>query len=146
MGKTMGTKTSGRPTATRRDFSSASLSLLSTALTFGAVLPGNAEAQSAPAGGTSSRRQVLKERLPGEPAREISLVEITYPPGTGSPPHMHANGVAAFVVSGAIASKVGGGPERIFHAGDAWWEPAGAVHRVSRNASYRFIIAPQIPI
>jgi quercetin dioxygenase-like cupin family protein len=41
----------------------------------------------------------------------------------------------AFVVSGAIASKVGDGPERTFHAGDAWWEPPGAIHRVSRNAS-----------
>jgi quercetin dioxygenase-like cupin family protein len=41
----------------------------------------------------------------------------------------------AFVVSGTIASKVGDGSEQTFHAGDAWWEPAGAIHRVSRNAS-----------
>jgi quercetin dioxygenase-like cupin family protein len=41
----------------------------------------------------------------------------------------------AFVVSGSVASKVGDEPERIFHAGEAWWEPPGAVHRVSRNAS-----------
>jgi quercetin dioxygenase-like cupin family protein len=41
----------------------------------------------------------------------------------------------AFVVSGTIASKVGDAPEQTFHAGDAWWEPPGAVHRVSRNAS-----------
>jgi quercetin dioxygenase-like cupin family protein len=41
----------------------------------------------------------------------------------------------AFVVSGSIASKVGDGPEHIFRAGDAWWEPAGAIHHVSRNAS-----------
>jgi quercetin dioxygenase-like cupin family protein len=48
---------------------------------------------------------------------------------------MHANGVMAFVVSGTIVSKVGDGPEQTFHAGDAWWEPEGAIHRVSRNAS-----------
>jgi quercetin dioxygenase-like cupin family protein len=41
----------------------------------------------------------------------------------------------AFVVAGAIASKVGDGPERTFRAGEAWWEPPGAIHRVSRNAS-----------
>jgi quercetin dioxygenase-like cupin family protein len=41
----------------------------------------------------------------------------------------------AFVVSGAIASKVNDGAEQTFHAGEAWWEPQGAVHRVSRNAS-----------
>jgi quercetin dioxygenase-like cupin family protein len=60
---------------------------------------------------------------------------VTYPPATGSPPHLHANGVLAFVVSGTVASKVGDGPERAFHADDAWWEPPGAIHRVSRNAS-----------
>jgi hypothetical protein len=41
----------------------------------------------------------------------------------------------AFVVSGTIVSKVGDGPEQTFHAGDAWWEPEGAIHRVSRDAS-----------
>jgi quercetin dioxygenase-like cupin family protein len=41
----------------------------------------------------------------------------------------------AFVVAGAIASKVGDQPEQVFHEGEAWWEPLGAVHRVSRNAS-----------
>ena len=41
----------------------------------------------------------------------------------------------AYVVSGAIASKVGDGAEQTFHTGEAWWEPPGAIHRVSRNAS-----------
>jgi quercetin dioxygenase-like cupin family protein len=40
-----------------------------------------------------------------------------------------------FVISGNIASKVGDEPERMFSAGSAWWEPPGAIHRVSRNAS-----------
>jgi quercetin dioxygenase-like cupin family protein len=83
----------------------------------------------------SGRRSVIKQDLPGEPQREISLVEVTYAPGEGSPPHLHANGVLAFVVSGAVISKVGEGPERTFQAGEAWWEPPGAIHRISRNAS-----------
>jgi quercetin dioxygenase-like cupin family protein len=41
----------------------------------------------------------------------------------------------AYVVSGAIGSKVGDEPEQMFHAGNAWWEPPGATHRISRNAS-----------
>jgi quercetin dioxygenase-like cupin family protein len=84
---------------------------------------------------TSTRRDVIKQEIPGEPQRDLSLVEVTYPPGTGSPPHLHANGVMAFVVSGTIVSKVGDGTEQMFHAGDAWWEPPGAIHRVSRNPS-----------
>jgi quercetin dioxygenase-like cupin family protein len=65
----------------------------------------------------------------------MTLVEVVFPPGVGSPPHLHANGVMAFVVSGSIASKIGDEPERVFRAGEAWWEPPGAVHRVSRNTS-----------
>jgi quercetin dioxygenase-like cupin family protein len=41
----------------------------------------------------------------------------------------------AFVVSGAVESKVGDEAARTFAAGEAWWEPPGAIHRVSRNAS-----------
>jgi len=116
---------------TGRGFNSASL--LSLIMTVAATLPGAAAAQ--PAGTASTRRNVIKQRPPGEPERDITLVEVTYAPGTGSPPHVHVNGIIAFVVSGAVASKVGDGPEQTFRAGDAWWEPPGAIHRVSRNAS-----------
>ena len=121
------------PAMTRRGFNSASL--LPLIMTVAATLPSAAAAHPEPQGGASTRREVIKQRLPGEPERDITLVEVTYPPGIGSPPHMHANGVMAFVVSGTIASKVGDRPERTFHAGDAWWEPVGAIHRVSRNTS-----------
>jgi quercetin dioxygenase-like cupin family protein len=117
----------------RRHFNHASLvSLLAAAAT---ALNDTASAQQRAASGTPTRRDVIKQEIPGEPPRDLSLVEVTYPPGTGSPPHLHANGVMAFVVSGTVVSKVGDGPEQIFHAGDAWWEPPGAIHRVSRNAS-----------
>jgi quercetin dioxygenase-like cupin family protein len=120
------------PIVTRRRFSSFSLhSLLMTVV---AMLPGAAAAQPRPERGASIRRDVIKQRLSGEPERDISLVEVSYPPGMGSPPHLHANCVMAFVISGAIVLKVGGGAEQTFHAGDAWWEPPGAIHRVSRNA------------
>ena len=83
----------------------------------------------------STRREVIKQRLPENPPRELTLIEVTYPAGAGSPPHMHAYGVMALVLSGAVASRVNDQPERVFHAGEAWWEPPGAVHHVSRNAS-----------
>jgi quercetin dioxygenase-like cupin family protein len=117
----MNTDTRIEPIATRRRFNS--FSLHSLFLTVLALLPGAAAAQPRPERSASTRRDVIKQRLPGEPERDISLVEVSYPPGTGSPPHLHANGVIAFVVSGAIVSKVGDGTEQTFHAGDAWWEP-----------------------
>jgi len=118
----------------RRYFSHASLvSLLAAAAA--TALDDATSAQQGSASVMPTRRDVIRQELPGEPPRDLSLVEVTYPPGTGSPPHLHANGVMAFVVSGAVTSKVGDGPEQTFHPGDAWWEPAGAIHRVSRNAS-----------
>jgi quercetin dioxygenase-like cupin family protein len=121
------------PIISRRSFNRASLgSVLAAAAT---SLDGAASAQQQVAPGAVTRREVIKQELPGEPGRDLILIEVKYAPGAGSPPHLHANGVMAFVVAGAIASKVNDGPEQTFHAGDAWWEPQGAVHRISRNAS-----------
>jgi quercetin dioxygenase-like cupin family protein len=118
----------------RRDFNREALASALAAIAVGAT-GATAVAQMPASGADSSRRQVITQALPGEPARELILVEVRYPPGGGSPPHLHANGVMAFVVSGAIASRVNDAPEQVYHAGDAWWEPPGAIHRVSRNAS-----------
>ena len=114
----------------RRQFNRGSLIALLT--TAAATSVGGLASAQQPA---AARRDVIKQELPGEPLRVLSLVEVTYRPGAGFSPHLHANGVVAYVVSGAIASKVGDEPEQMFHAGDAWWEPPGAIHRVSRNAS-----------
>ena len=118
------------PIVSRRHFNHIPLISLLAATAFPDGTPA-AEATST----VLTRRDVIRRELPGEPRRDIILVEVTYPPTTGSPPHLHANGVIAFVVSGTIVSKVGDGPEQMFHAGDAWWEPLGAIHRVSRNPS-----------
>jgi quercetin dioxygenase-like cupin family protein len=121
-------------TVSRRDFNRDSLTAL-LAVAAATSVAGPVAAQQPATPGASTRRDVIKQELPGEPPRDLMLVEVTYPPGTGSPTHLHANGVMAFVVSGSIASKVGEGSEQTFSAGNAWWEPPGAIHRVSRNAS-----------
>jgi quercetin dioxygenase-like cupin family protein len=123
-----------KPAFSRRQFNRESLITLLTAAA-ATSLGDLAFAQQPAAQNGSTRRDVMEHELPGEPLRVLSLVEVTYLPGAGSPAHLHANGVMAYVVSGAIASKVGDGPEQTFGAGQAWWEPPGAIHRVSRNAS-----------
>jgi len=120
-----------KPAVSRRQFNRESFISLLTAAAATSV-GGLAYAQQSAA---STRRGVIRQELPGEPLRELSLVEVTYMPGAGSPAHLHANGVMAYVVSGVIASKVDDGPEQTFRAGEAWWEPPGAIHRVSRNSS-----------
>ena len=64
-------------------------------------------------------------------------MEVVYPPGGSSVPHVHAKTafIYAYVVSGSIESKVNDGELRVFRAGESWSEPPGASHPVSRNAS-----------
>ncbi|MCF6754790.1 cupin domain-containing protein [Pseudomonas stutzeri] len=75
--------------------------------------------------------------LPNIPGKSLMAVEVTYAPGGTSMPHRHAQSafIYAYVVSGRIVSQVAGEPERIYSAGETWYEMPGAHHVVSRNAS-----------
>ena len=71
------------------------------------------------------------------PGKSLVAVEVLYPPGGASLPHTHAKSsfIYAYVVSGSIASKVNDGPERVYKAGESFYEEPGSRHPVSRNAS-----------
>jgi quercetin dioxygenase-like cupin family protein len=71
------------------------------------------------------------------PGKSLVAVEVTYPPGGASAPHHHARSafIYAYVVSGEIESQVGNGPAKVYKAGESFYEPPGAQHRISRNAS-----------
>lgn len=80
-------------------------------------------------------RPVLSEALPNIPGQTVTMVRVSFPPGAVSAPHRHAGSVAVYVSAGAIRSKVGDGPSRVYHVGDTFFEPAGALHAVAENAS-----------
>ncbi|MDP0928660.1 cupin domain-containing protein [Paracoccus onubensis] len=75
--------------------------------------------------------------IPNIPGKSLIAVEVEYAPGAASPSHSHAGSafIYAYVVSGAIESKVDDGETRVYQAGESWSEPPGATHSVSRNAS-----------
>ncbi|MCQ4325787.1 cupin domain-containing protein [Stutzerimonas stutzeri] len=75
--------------------------------------------------------------IPNIPGKSLHAVEVEYAPGAASPSHTHASSafIYAYVISGAIESKVNDGETRIYQAGESWSEPPKAVHSVSRNAS-----------
>ena len=75
--------------------------------------------------------------IPNVPGKSLVAVEVSYPPGGASAPHRHSNSafIYAYVVSGQIASQVEGQPERIYRAGECWYEMPGAHHLISRNVS-----------
>jgi quercetin dioxygenase-like cupin family protein len=58
-------------------------------------------------------------------------------PAQRPPAHIHAKSafIYAYVISGAIESKVNNGDTRIYRAGESWSEPPNASHPISRNAS-----------
>ncbi len=75
--------------------------------------------------------------IPNIPGKSLIAAVVDYPPGAASSPHTHAKSafIYAYVVSGAIESQVDDGPRQVYRAGESFYEPPGASHLVSRNAS-----------
>jgi quercetin dioxygenase-like cupin family protein len=75
--------------------------------------------------------------IPNIPGKSLLAVEVDYAPGAASPSHTHATSVFiyAYVISGAIESKVNDGETNIYRAGESWSEPPSTTHSISRNAS-----------
>jgi quercetin dioxygenase-like cupin family protein len=79
----------------------------------------------------------LSQAIPNIPGKSLVAVVVDYPPGGASPAHEHAKSafIYGYVVSGAIESQVNDGPRQVLRAGESFYEPPGAKHAVSRNAS-----------
>ena len=75
--------------------------------------------------------------IPNIPGKSLIALEVDYAPGAASPSHTHAKSafIYAYVIAGAIESKVNDGGTRIYRAGESWSEAPGATHSISRNAS-----------
>ncbi len=100
------------------------------------ILAAGPAAYAADADASGAVRQVLAEKLPNVPGKSLTAVVVTYPPGGKSGKHHHAGSVFAYVLSGAIRSRVSGqGPARVYKAGESFFEPPGSEHLVSENAS-----------
>ena len=84
-----------------------------------------------------SARILLSSVLP--PMRgdrlHATLVTVTYPPGGASAPHSHSCPLVGHVVDGALHSRVAGGVDTVYHAGESFREDANQAHVVSANAS-----------
>jgi quercetin dioxygenase-like cupin family protein len=92
---------------------------------------------SAHGGETETVTKNFEAAIPNIPGKSLVAVEVDYAPGAASPSHTHAKSafIYAYVISGAIESKVNDGETRIYRAGESWSESPGAIHSISRNAS-----------
>jgi quercetin dioxygenase-like cupin family protein len=82
-------------------------------------------------------RPVFERAIPNIPGKSLIAVEVTYPPGGKSAPHLHTKSafIYAHVLSGAIRSQVDDEPAKVYQVGEGFYENPGSHHRVSENAS-----------
>jgi quercetin dioxygenase-like cupin family protein len=101
----------------------------------------NAQAQTPPAGAAGARPPLFTRDLPNVSLEgwEITVSHVDYPPGRVGQPHQHRGFLFAYVLDGSvIAQVIGDGVSaevRTYRAGEMFYEPIGATHQVSRNAS-----------
>jgi quercetin dioxygenase-like cupin family protein len=121
---------------TRRDVV-ASFALFADVLAAG--LEASAQAGTAPASqAASTPPPVFKHDLPNVTMDgwEVTVSYVDYPPGRIGAAHRHPGFVLAYVLEGAVVTKISGqGDERTYAAGQMFYEQPGATHEVSKNAS-----------
>ena len=96
----------------------------------------NAGAQTPPA--AAPRPPVFKGDLPNltMDGWDVTVSIVDYPPGRVGTVHHHAGFVLVYVLEGAVITKISGqGEEKTYTAGQMFYEPPGATHEVSNNAS-----------
>src|SRR5258705_4493744 len=79
---------------------------------------------------------LLTQPLADLPGREVRITLLDRPPGNASPAHHHpGHHTFGYVVEGTYELGINGQPTKTLHAGDTFYEPPGAIHSVSKNAS-----------
>ena len=73
--------------------------------------------------------------FPSRDGLSVQAVRVDYLPGGFSASHRHPAGAYVYVMDGSVMFGLGGGEPVLLKAGDSFYEPPGAVHAVSRNAS-----------
>jgi quercetin dioxygenase-like cupin family protein len=98
----------------------------------------DAGAQTQPAAAAPTRPPVFKGDLPNltMDGWEVTVSVVDYAPGRVGAVHHHAGFVLAYVLEGTVIAKISGqGEEKTYTVGQMFYEPPGATHEVSKNAS-----------
>ena len=127
-----------------RPFHLAVIAGLACALLIGKALPSTIDTISAvieplcaAAGGSTQDvvEPIGSYALPNVAGKRVTIVRVFYGPGGFTPAHTHAGSVTAYITKGEIRSQLAGGPVETFKVGQSLFEPPGATHLVSANAS-----------
>ena len=95
-----------------------------------------AHAQTPPANTAARQTELFKTTMNDVLGREVTIRRLERDAGTGSGPHRHPGShTFGYVLEGSYEVKVGDGPLQKLGPGGTFYEPPGALHAVSRNAS-----------
>ena len=78
---------------------------------------------------------LMSKELKDNPAKEVTMVTVEYPPGEADPVHRHNAQGLIYVLEGSVVMQVEGGKEVTLKAGQTFYEGPDDVHVVGRNAS-----------
>ena len=93
--------------------------------------PSSAQAQA-----TGQRTADVMTQVLSDLGREMRVRVTERDPGNGSAAHRHpGHHTFGYILEGTDEVKIGDGPVRQLKAGEAFYEPPGALHAVSRNPS-----------
>jgi quercetin dioxygenase-like cupin family protein len=76
-------------------------------------------------------RDIL-EKVDGKGAK-ATAVEVTLEAGQAGAPHHHPGPVLGYVLEGEYEWAIDDQPARVLKAGETFYEPAGCLHRASKN-------------
>jgi len=74
----------------------------------------------------------IAEKIDGKEAK-ATAVEVSLGPGESDAPHRHPGPGFGYVLEGEYEWAIDDNPAKVLKAGDTFYEPAGCLHRVSRN-------------
>ena len=74
----------------------------------------------------------IAEKIDGK-EEKATAVEVTLGPGESDAPHRHPGPGFGYVLEGDYEWAIDDNPTKVLKAGDTFYEPAGCLHRVSRN-------------
>ena len=74
----------------------------------------------------------IVEKVDGKEAK-ATAVEVSLEPGQAGTPHRHPGPVLGYVIEGEYEWAIDDNESRVLKAGETFYEPAGCLHRVSKN-------------
>jgi quercetin dioxygenase-like cupin family protein len=79
---------------------------------------------------------LLQQALPNVEGRTFTSAVVDFPPGARAVPHRHGEAfVYAYVLEGAVRSKLDDKPMSTYHQGENWVEQPGTHHVLTENTS-----------